>query len=68
MFRIRIDPAGREPFMEDANEDGQSVEPLAKGRRADSLKAVPHGSAALIQMAEYTGDLIGLCDPGGRLA
>ncbi len=54
--------------MEDANEDGHSVEPLAKGRRADFLKAVPHGSAALIQMAEYTGDLIGLCDAGGRLA
>ncbi|RZL79869.1 MAG: PAS domain S-box protein, partial [Sphingomonas sp.] len=68
MFRIRIDPAGREPFMEDANEDGHSVEPLAKGRRADFLKAVPHGRAALIQMAEYTGDLIGLCDAGGRLA
>ncbi len=54
--------------MEDASEDGHCVEPLAKGRRADFLKAVPHGSAALIQMAEYTGDLIGLCDAGGRLA
>ena len=53
--------------MEDANEDGHSIEPLAKGRRADVLMAVPNGNAALIQMAEYTGDLIGLCDAGGRL-
>lgn len=55
--------------MEDATDDhGHTVEPLVKGRRADSIKAVPHGNAALIQMAEYTGDLIGLCDAGGRLA
>ena len=54
--------------MEDANGDQGAVEHLAKGRRADSIKAIPHGNAALIQMAEYTSDLIGLCDAGGRLA
>lgn len=54
--------------MENANGDQGSIETLAKGRRADSIEAVPHGNAALIQMAEYTSDLIGLCDAGGRLA
>ena len=55
--------------MEDANDNyGQTVEPLAKGRRDEPLHAIPKGNAALIQMAEYTGDLIGLCDANGRLA
>lgn len=55
--------------MEDKSADpGPVGEPLPKGRKADSINAVPHGNAALIQMAEYTGDLIGLCDATGRLA
>ncbi len=54
--------------MEDVNDGhGSTVEPLAKARRAESIDVVPRGNAALLQMAEYTGDLIGLCDAGGRL-
>jgi len=51
--------------MEDVNDGhGTTIEPLAKARRAESIDVVPRGNAALLQMAEYTGDLIGLCDAG----
>lgn len=37
------------------------------GRRADTIAIVPQGNAALLQMAEHTGDLIALCDANGEL-
>jgi len=68
LLRIGIDAAHRGLLMEDVNDGHDStVEPLAKARRAESIDVVPRGNAALLQMAEYTGDLIGLCDAGGRL-
>ncbi|RZM32475.1 MAG: PAS domain S-box protein, partial [Sphingomonas sp.] len=55
--------------MEGTNgNSGLTAEPLSKGRRTESIAVLPGGNAALLQMAEYTSDLIGLCDANGRLA
>lgn len=50
--------------------DGIAIPPEGPGlcgRRADTIAIVPQGNAALLQMAEQTGDLIALCGANGEL-